>query len=308
MRLFENASFDFWGNRKRGFLISAVLIAISLVSLVYPGLEAGIDFLGGTEFIVQTAEPVDPVDARGFLAPVLGDGVEVKEYGDARTLLVRTTAGGDIDSVQSELLTALEAVQGANPVIEDRFFIGPRFAEDLKRGALWAVFGSLIVILGYIFLRFDWRYALGAVGTLAHDVVIVVGIFALFHNITPFSLQMDQTIIAALLTIVGYSVNDTVVVFDRIREYYTMFKTKPYEEVANLGINATLSRTVITSVTTLITVFVLFVLGGEALRGFALALLTGITLGTYSSIFVSSPLVVMLRRRFPEGKAKLVRG
>lgn len=305
MRLFENASYDFWDNRKKGFLISAILIAIAVASLFYPGLEAGIDFLGGTEFIVQTGESVDPGDARRVLAPILGDGTEVKRY--ANDLLVRTTTGGEIDDVQVELVEGLNSLEGANAQILQVNSVGPRFAEDLKRGALWAVIGSLIVILAYIFLRFDWRYALGAVGTLVHDVTIVVGVFALFHTITPFSLQMDQTIIAALLTIVGYSVNDTVVIFDRIREYHTMFKTKAFEEVANLGINATLSRTVITSVTTLITVFILFVFGGEALRGFALALLTGIALGTYSSIFIASPFVVMLRRRFPEGKSKLVR-
>ena len=300
MRIFENADFDFLKLRKVGYIISGTLIAIALVSLITPGLEAGIDFRGGTEFVVRTANAVDPVQARGPLDEAFGAGTEVKLYGSSNDILVRTTAGGDADQLQSTLVQTLESsFPGADPDIQRIDSVGPRFADDLQRGAFFAIIGSLFVILLYIFFRFDWRYAVGAVACLAHDVLIVLGLFALFHTIMPFSLQIDQTIIAALLTIVGYSINDTVVVFDRIREFGQLFKTAPFGEVVNKGINSTLSRTMLTSGTTMIVVLVLFLLGGEVLRGFAFALLVGIAIGTYSSIFVASPVMLWLRSKYP---------
>lgn len=307
MRIFENVHFDFLSSFGKSYLISGVLLAIAVVSLVYPGLEAGIDFKGGTEFTVQTAQPIAPTQARAALADDFGDGVEVKEFGDPNTLLVRTAVGGDAEGLRASLLSALGAeFAGARPEVVATSSVGPRIASDLKEKAVFLVLGSLVVILLYIFLRFDWRYALAAVLTLAHDVVIVLGLFALFHNVTPFSLQIDQAIIAALLTIVGYSINDTVVVFDRIREYATLFKTEPFAVIANRAVNTTLSRTVLTSGTTLLTVLVLFLFGGETLKGFALALLVGIAVGTYSSIFVASPLVVWLRERFAPARRAVV--
>ena len=299
MRIFENTHFDFLSSNKDSFIISGVLLTVAIVSLVYPGLEAGIDFTGGTEFTVQTAEPVAPTEARSALAGVLGAGVEAKEFGDPRTLLVRTGEGGDAEALQAGLVSTLaEAFPGSAPQVIGTSSVGPRIASDLAEKAVFLVLGALFVILLYIFVRFDWRYALAAVLTLAHDVVVVLGLFALFHNVTPFSLQIDQAIIAALLTIVGYSINDTVVVFDRIREYALLFKTEPFAQMANRAVNTTLSRTVLTSGTTLLTVLVLFLIGGEVLKGFSLALLVGIAVGTYSSIFVASPLVVWLRDRY----------
>ena len=299
MRIFENTHFDFLSSNKDSFIISGVLLTVAIVSLVYPGLEAGIDFTGGTEFTVQTAEPVAPTEARSALAGVLGAGVEAKEFGDPRTLLIRTGEGGDAEALQAGLVSTLaEAFPGSTPQVIGTSSVGPRIASDLAEKAVFLVLGALFVILLYIFVRFDWRYALAAVLTLAHDVVVVLGLFALFHNVTPFSLQIDQAIIAALLTIVGYSINDTVVVFDRIREYALLFKTEPFPQMANRAVNTTLSRTVLTSGTTLLTVLVLFLIGGEVLKGFSLALLVGIAVGTYSSIFVASPLVVWLRDRY----------
>ena len=300
MRIFENANFDFLSHNRDSYLISGVLLTIAVVSLVYPGLEAGIDFKGGTEFIVETAEPVASTEAAAALAQATGEVFEVKEYGDPNTLLVRTAAGGDAEALQQTVVSTLGGTfAAASPEVVGTYSVGPRVASDLKEKAIVLVLGSLFVILLYIFVRFDWRYAVSAVITLAHDVVIVLGLFALFHNVTPFSLQIDQAIIAALLTIVGYSINDTVVVFDRIREYALLFKTEPYEETANRAVNTTLSRTVLTSGTTLLAVLVLFLLGGEVLRGFSLALLVGIGVGTYSSIFVASPIVVALRQKYP---------
>lgn len=307
MRILENIQYDFWGKRRLGVIVSGTLIVVALISLVYPGLEAGIDFKGGTEIVIRTAEPIAPTDARRVLDGVLDTGTEIKEYGAPTELLVRTTTeSGDASEVTNRVKTALaEAFPGSNPTDVRTDAVGPRFAEDLQRGATLAVFGSLFVILLYIFIRFDWRYALGAVAALAHDVIIVLGIFALVHDLTPVTMMVDQTLIAAILTIVGYSINDTVVVFDRIREYANLFKTEPFEIVMNRSINSTLSRTTLTSLTTLITVFILFLFGGEVLRGFSLALIIGLLVGTYSSIFVASPIVALLRERFGTGVPRL---
>ena len=299
MRIFENPTHDFLSDFRASYIISGVLLLVAVVSLVYPGLEAGIDFKGGTEFIVQTAEPIPSTAAAAALQDATGEIYEVKEYGDASTLLVRTAAGGDADALRTGVeRTLATGFAGSNAQIEGTYSVGPRVASDLKEKAIVLVLGALFVVLLYIFVRFDWRYAVAAVLCLAHDVVIVLGLFALLHNVTPFSLQIDQAIIAALLTIVGYSINDTVVVFDRIREYALLFKTEPFPEVANRAINTTLSRTILTSGTTLLAVLVLFLIGGEVLRGFSLALLVGIGVGTYSSIFVASPLVVILRDKY----------
>jgi len=306
MRILENTQVDFLGMRKLGYMISAVALTVSLIALVYPGLEAGIDFKGGIEFVVETDTPVAPQDAVRAIDTSLGaNGTEVKEYGNANTLLVRTPSSGepgegvDTEALQASVEQALASLApGANPRVSGGVGISPRFADDLQRGALFAVFGALFVILLYIFVRFDWRYAVGAVLCLAHDIIIVLGIFALFHVLTPVAMQLNQTLIAALLTIVGYSINDTVVVYDRIREFANLFKTEAFDNVANKAINSTLSRTMLTSGTTLITVTILLIFGGEVLRGFALALLIGISVGTYSSIFVASPLVVWFRERY----------
>jgi preprotein translocase SecF subunit len=195
----------------------------------------------------------------------------------------------------------LNAIRAAFPDVElsvqKTDNVGPRFAADLKEGAIFSVLGSLLVIFVYILIRFEWRFGVGAVAALFHDVLITLGVFSMLHGYLPFSLQIDQTIIAAFLTIVGYSLNDTVVVFDRVREYVGLFKAERYEDVVNRSINNTLSRTIITSGTTLLVVVVLFIFGGEVLRGFAFALIVGILIGTYSSIFVASPVVVALRQK-----------
>ena len=307
MRIFEKANYDFLSHNRDSYTISGILLTVAIISLFYPGLEAGIDFKGGTEFTVKTDEPVQSVEAGAALQQATGEIFEVKEFGDPNTLLVRTAAGGDADDLRQSVESTLQSsfpASGAS--IEGTYSVGPRVASDLTEKAIVLVLGALFVVLLYIFVRFDWRYAVAAVLCLAHDVVIVLGLFALLHNVTPFSLQIDQAIIAALLTIVGYSINDTVVVFDRIREYALLFKTEPYAETANRAVNTTLSRTLLTSGTTLITVLVLFLIGGEVLRGFSLALLVGIGVGTYSSIWVASPLVVALREKYTPARRGVV--
>ncbi|HEX8298304.1 MAG TPA: protein translocase subunit SecF [Rubricoccaceae bacterium] len=300
MRILENTTYDFWGIRKTGFIVSGVLLLMALIALVAPGLEAGVDFKGGTEMVVRVQNPVDLGQTRQALAGVLGDDTEVKLYGSARDLLVRTPQTGDIDEIRTRTTGALaSAFPGSNPVVGDSYSISPRFSEDLYRGAFYSVIGGLLVIMLYVLARYDWRYGLGAILTLGHDVIVVLGIFALLNAFTPISFTITQTIIAALLTIVGYSVNDTVVVYDRIRETEGLYRSESFPTLANRAINATLSRTIITGVSTILALVVLLIFGGEELRGFALALLIGILLGTYSSIFVSTPIVVWLRERYP---------
>jgi len=296
MRIFENANYPFVQNRKKAYVFSGVLMLLSLVSLVTRGLELGIDFKGGMEFIVSGATEPGATAIREALTPVLGAEPEVKTYGE--DILIRVAAEGDINEVQQQIVeTIRQRFPETQPEVVQTNIVGPRFAEDLKRGAIYSILGSLLVIFVYILIRFEWRFSLGAVVALFHDVLITLGLFSFLHGWLPFSLEIDQTIIAAFLTIVGYSLNDTVIVFDRIREYTNLFKTKPFEEVVNLSVNATLSRTIITSGTTLLVVVILFIFGGEVLRGFSFALIVGIVIGTYSSIFLASPVVIELRAR-----------
>ena len=299
MRFFQNPSIPFIPKRRIAYIVSGTLLLVSLVALLTRGLETGIDFQGGTEFVVETGEALSIPDVRDTLTETFSAQPEVKTYGNDHTLLIRTVTGGDnIDELQATVESALtEAFPEASVSTLSISTVGPRFADTLKRGAFYAVLASLLVIFAYLWIRFEWQFSLGAVAALSHDVVITLGMFALLHHLLPFSLQIDQTIIAALLTIVGYSINDTVVIFDRIREYTNLFKTEPFEETVNRSINSTLSRTVMTSVTTLIVVLTLFIFGGEVLRGFAFALMFGIVIGTYSSIFVASPVLLELRRR-----------
>lgn len=298
MRILENANFQFVKARTKAYIFSGTLVVLSLLSLAINGLEYGIDFQGGMEFVVVSDSPLEATRVRSALTDDLGAEPEVKTYGE-NALLVRTLAQGTIDEVQARVVAGLQAdFASVNPTIQGRNVVGPRFAEDLKTGAFYSVIGALLVIFLYILLRFEWKYSVGAIVALAHDVIITLGVFSALHGLVPFSLQFDQTLIAAFLTIVGYSINDTVIVFDRIREYNALFKTDNFAKVMDRSINNTLSRTLITSGTTLLVVLVLFILGGEVLRGFAFALLVGIGIGTYSSVFVASPVVLELHDRF----------
>jgi len=303
MRLFENADYSLIPNRRIGYIISGTLLTISILSLLTKGLALGIDFRGGMEFVVGNTTDLNTVDVRSALTESFEEEPEVKRFGDTGHL-VRISGDGDITSMENELLAALNGqFSGRDIAIESTNVVGPRFAEDLKRGAIYAVLGALLVVFLYIMVRFEWRYSLGAVAALVHDVTITLGIFSVLAGIAPFSVQIDQSLIAAFLTIVGYSLNDTVVVFDRVREYVNLFKTEAFDEIVNRSINATLSRTVVTSVTTLIVVTILFLFGGEVLRGFSFALIIGVIIGTYSSIFVASPTIVELNRRLEKSAA-----
>lgn len=299
MRLFETPSYEFVRNRKIGYIISTVLIVISIGAIVFKGLSYGIDFNGGTEIVVEFEREASVSDVRSVLTDALGSQPEVKQFGLSRDLLIRTDSELETAALQSTILSTLSENFADNPaIIIKSDVVGPRFADDLKRGALYAVIFSLVVIFLYILVRFrNLGYSIGSVAAIVHDVIIILGMFTIFNEILPFSLDIDQTIIAAFLTIVGYSLNDTVVVFDRIRENTLVHKTMGIEDMVNQSINDTLSRTVVTSLTTLFVVIVLFIFGGEVLKGFSFALTVGIILGTYSTLFIAVPLLVDLKKK-----------
>lgn len=299
MRWFETPNFDFIKAHKIAYVVSGVLIVAAIVGIIGKGLQYGIDFRGGKEFVLKFEQPVEVTQVRSELSDPLGSAPEVKKFGSDLEILIRTDNPDEISTVQNIITSTMNEVYPENgTTVIKTDVVGPRFAEDLKSGALNAIIFALIVIFIYILIRFkNWTFSLGAVTALFHDVLIVLGVFTIFNDIAPFSMQIDQAIIAAFLTIVGYSLNDTVVVFDRIRENMLQYKTMDYTDMINKSLNDTLSRTVITSVTTLFVVTVLFIFGGEVLKGFSFALVLGVLIGTYSSLFVASAIVVELQQR-----------
>ena len=296
MRILEDTDIQFIPNRRKAYIFSGVLIVLSLLSMATRGFQMGIEFTGGREFIIESSGAMSATEVRVAVTEALGTQPVVKRFGDLG-MLVRTAAEGETGAIQASIMQAIQSVYpDAELELASSNVVGARFAEDLKRGALYAVLGSLLVIFVYILIRFQWTYSVGALAALSHDVIIALGCFSALAGVLPFSLQIDQTIIAAFLTIVGYSINDTVVVFDRIREFENIFKAKAFGSTVNRSINDTLSRTIVTSGTTLLVAAALFIFGSEVLRGFSFALLIGVVLGTYSSIFVASPIVTDIRR------------
>jgi preprotein translocase subunit SecF len=289
MRLFGKTSIDFMSKRRGFYIVSAVVIAAGLVSLLIKGLDFGIDFLGGTELVVKFDHPVTIGDVRNAMDRIGYGRAEIKTFGADTDILIRTTsiqtAAGEV--VSEELRTGLREAFADNPFTvlkEDK--IGPKIGAELRRDALYAVVASLIAMWLYIGFRFKFVYGIGAVAALFHDVLVTLGIISIFDGLV--SLEIDQNMIAAFLTLVGLSVNDTVVIFDRIRENQKIFKAMSLNDLINKSVNETLSRTIITSGTIFVVLMVLLFLGGEVNRGFAFALVIGIITGTYSSIYIAS--------------------
>ncbi len=299
MRWFETPTFNFVGNRKTAYIVSAILMIASIAAIVTKGLQYGIDFKGGSEFVYKFSEPVNTVELRSLLTEPLGSAPETKLFGSDVEVLIRTDNASSKEEVQVIIEDTFESqLSGITYESESGNYISPRFGEDLKSGAMQSVIYAIAIIFVYILIRFrNWTFSAGAVAALVHDVTITLGIFTILNEFVSFSLLIDQNIIAAFLTIVGYSLNDTVVVFDRIRENSIVHKGMEYLPMINKSLNDTLSRTVITSVTTLFVVLVLFIFGGEVLKGLSFALIIGVVLGTYSSLFVASPLVLELDKR-----------
>jgi len=295
MQLLANANFKIIDKRKVGYIFSATLIVISIVSLIlHGGPKYNVDFTGGTIVQLKFEKPVVIDDLRPALSQQGFGDVEIKHFGSDHEIMVRI----GLEHTEAEgALMVEEIIQRGmpdNPFVVQRVeTVGPKIGHELIIDALLAIFWAMILILFYVMWRFEFKFSIGAIMALLHDITITLGIFSVFE------LEVSAPIIAAVLTIVGYSLNDTIVVYDRIRENLKASK-KNLADVAgtvNMSINETLSRTVMTSVTTLIVVGVLYLFGGEVLRTFALALIIGILVGTYSSIFVASPIVVDWRTK-----------
>ncbi|MCB0735087.1 MAG: protein translocase subunit SecF, partial [Bacteroidetes bacterium] len=297
----KDFNFNFIGNRKKFYIVSSIIILAGIASMFTRGLSTGVDFKGGWSYVVQVDNAAGTEEIKGELKNVItDDNIEVKRYGEAGHYKITTSyriadQGKEVGTeVKGKVLDGLKKfdVKEASILSESR--VGPTIAEDIKVASTWAVIISLIGMFLYIVMRFrKWGYGLGATVALFHDVLIVFSVYSIFQGILPFSLDIDQAFIAAILTVVGYSINDTVVVFDRVREF---LGTHKYETntagVINDAINQTLSRTLVTSLTTLLVVLILFIFGGEGLKGFTFAILIGVGVGTYSSICIATPIVV----------------
>ena len=280
---------DFMAKRRIAVILSAVLLVISISALVTKGLNFGIDFTGGTLIEVGYPEAVELEAIRDALAESGFDGAQAQHFGSSRDVLVRIAPQVNKESAQlSE--EALGALRQQNSAMEMRRveFVGPQVGEELTEQGALAMIYALIGILIYIMVRFQWRFAPGAVIALVHDVTIIIGFFALFQ------FDFDLTVLAALLAVIGYSLNDTIVVFDRIRENFRKMRKGTSVEIVNTSLNQTLSRTLMTSFTTLLVLTSLFVFGGEVIYAFSLALILGVLVGTYSSIYVASTATLAL--------------
>ncbi len=313
----RNAHVDFIGKRKTFYIIAACAIVICLVGIFGRGLSRGIDFTGGRTYVVRFDQPVNAVDVRAALDEQFGESPEVKTYGPSSQLKITTKykVNEDGEAVNNEIAQMLyNGTKSffANNISEDEFRstetnplgiiqseqVGATIANDLVRNAFLAVIGGLIVMFVYIGLRFrSWRFGVGSVTALTHDTILVIGIFALLHGLLPFNLDVDQSFIAAVLTVIGYSINATVVIFDRVREYRKLYPKRDIKTHMNDAINSTLARTINTSGTTFFTLLMMFIFGGEVIRGFVFAILIGIICGVFSSICIACSVVYDISRK-----------
>ncbi|HLW32294.1 MAG TPA: protein translocase subunit SecDF, partial [Aequorivita sp.] len=309
--LFANVNIQFLAKRKMAYIFSGIMLLISVTSLFTLGLNQGVDFVGGRTYTVRFAKDVNSNEIQDNLIETFGSA-EAKTYGGNNQLKITTKykveeTGTDVDEeIEHMLFETLKADFPADMTYEkfvgdqdgkqigrmEYYKVSPTVADDIKRDSFWAVFGSLIVVFLYILLRFrKWQFGLGAVTAIFHDVLIVLGVFSLTYRFMPFSMEIDQSFIAAILTVVGYSLNDTVIIFDRIREFFGEHPRWKMNRTINAALNSTLGRTLNTSFTTLIVLLSMFLFGAESIRGLLFAIIVGIVVGTYSSLFIATPLM-----------------
>ena len=294
MRVFKKTNIDFMGIRGKMYIVSSTIIILGLISLFVKGVNYGIDFRGGTELVLSFSSAPDYGKLRTSLQKAgLGDS-EIKSFGNDQTILIRTTKQEEGMTVANNIKDAIQRDLSDlkfEVLREDK--IGPKIGKELRRDAVYAVVATLVIILSYIAIRYKYIYGVGAVLSLYHDVLLTLGIISILDGVFPsLNLEITQEIIAAFLTLVGLSVNDTVVVFDRIRENSKIYRSMSLMDVMNKSLNDTLSRTIITSGTILMALLVLLFVGGEVTRGFAFTLTIGIITGTYSSIYIASAIVL----------------
>jgi len=289
LKLF-NGQFDFMALRKAAMVLSAVLLVISLGSLVTQKLNLGIDFTGGSVIEVGYAEAVELQPIRAVLETNGFDDAVVQHFGSAKEVLIRLVPRADQDKAElsSQIITLLNEASSQSLDVRRVDFVGPQVGEELTEDGGLAVLYALIAIFIYVFLRFEYRFSIGAVAALVHDVLITLGVFSILQ------LDFNLSVLAALLAVIGYSLNDTIVVFDRIRENFRKIRKKTAMDITNTSVNQTISRTLMTSLTTLLVLTSLFILGGEVIHAFALALIIGVVVGTYSSIYVATTTALAL--------------
>ncbi|HMG67909.1 MAG TPA: protein translocase subunit SecD, partial [Chitinophagaceae bacterium] len=319
-RIFKHANFKFIEYRKIAYGISVVVLLLGVGSFFH-GFDEGVEFKGGRSFQIHFTQrpPVEKI--RDGLKVDLGESPSIKTFGDLNTLDITTSYLIDDTRPQADSLVEVKLFNGLKNYLpaglsfskfDSQYKIGskkvlPTISDDLKEGAKRATIFALLIISLYIFLRFrDWRYSLGTIVSLLHDVLVTLAVFSFARTIVPFPLEIDQHFIAAVLTVIGFSMNDTVIVFDRIREYAREMTGATKESIINNAINHTLSRTIMTSLTVFLTLLILFLVGGEVTKGFAFAMLIGVITGTYSSVFVAAPILVDLDRKRPLGKADTI--
>jgi len=309
--LFKNLSISFLQKRKVALVLSLSLLTIGVFSLFTNGLNEGFEFVGGRSYTVRFENNVNQSDIQNDLIKVFGNA-EAKTYGSDNQLKITTNykvdvEGSEVDvEIQEKMFESLKKYLPGNIIYEDfvngaddkivgimsSSKVGPTIADDIKKNSFLAIFGSLIVVFLYILLRFrNWQYSLGAVTAVFHDVLIVLGVFSIAYTWMPFNMEINQAFIAAILTVIGYSLNDTVVVFDRIREFRLINKSWEFNKIVDRALNSTLSRTLNTSFTTLVVLLAIFLFGGESIQGFMFALIIGVIVGTYSSVFIATPVM-----------------
>lgn len=298
--LFKDSKFDFISGRKRFYLLSAGIIVAGIISAFTQGFSLGVDFQGGRAYFVAFDKPVEVENVRSILVDEFGTAVEVKTFGSSNQVkittayLINDNSDQANEQVNEKLASGLKKIN-PNYEIKDSQKVTPTIADDIKTSAIWATVFSILVIFLYILVRFKrMEFGFAAILALVHDVLVLLAIFTIFNGWLPFSLDIDQAFVAAVLTVMGYSINDTVVVFDRVREYVDQHHSKNEDlpSVINNALNSTLSRTVITGICTIAVLIIIFIFGGEILRGFSFAMLIGVIFGTYSSLFVATPFVV----------------
>ncbi len=286
----KTTNLNFMGQRKLASMASAVLLLIAIGSLAIQGLALGIDFKGGTLIEIGYPESADLAQVRSALEQSGFGDATVQHFGTSRDVLVRIAPREGVSSadLSTQVLNGLRASGGAGLDLRRVEFVGPQIGEELTEDGGLAAIAALIMILIYVAFRFEWRFAVGSVAALVHDVLITLGVFSVFQ------LEFDLPVLAALLAVIGYSLNDTIVVFDRIRENFRKMRKGTPTDITNKSLNQTLARTLMTSLTTLMVLLALFFLGGEIIHGFAFALIIGVLIGTYSSIYVASPVALAL--------------
>jgi preprotein translocase subunit SecF len=285
----EKINIDFMGKRKLALIFSVAMIVVSITSLATQGLNLGVDFTGGTLIEVGYQEAVELESVRDVLAASEFGEATIQYFGSANDVLIRVAPREGVNTAEiSDAILELLKVSGQTIEMRRVEFVGPQVGEELSEDGGLAMLYALLGILIYVALRFQMRFSFGAIAALIHDVVITIGIFSIIQ------MDFDLTVLAALLAVIGYSLNDTIVVFDRIRENFHKMRKGTSIEVINASLNQTLSRTIVTSVTTLLVLSALFLVGGEIIHGFSTALIIGVLIGTYSSIFVASPVTLAL--------------